>query len=222
MKTWDIYLKLQGEMAYGTGIGGPSASTPETNQILAEYVKRVSGSVDNVLVIGPGGPSELAALMPHVSGRITALTSHEPEKAAIIAALGNAVDVEIGDMHELPFASGRFSLLYASNVLEHAIAPYAALMQIRRVLREGGIANLVLPSFSGGEGGKGPFHLHCLSEEVWRELLRKTGLVVGDVYIQQGADDPTAYYMHFRCIAAAPPTPHDKILNELQTFHATH
>lgn len=49
------------------------------------------------------------------------------------------------DMRELRFADGTFDLVYASHVLEHIDGDRAALSEIRRVLRPGGLALLPVP-----------------------------------------------------------------------------
>lgn len=49
------------------------------------------------------------------------------------------------DLTELPFDDGRFDLVYASHVLEHIKDDHAALGEIKRVLRPGGIAILPVP-----------------------------------------------------------------------------
>lgn len=213
MKTWPIYLRYQSEFAYGGGLGSLSHTAPLHHEHARSHLEP-----GRILFLGPGGPAEISS----VGGQgmtIHALTAFGPEAELIRKNLPD-VQVDVGDMHEMPYESGVFDQLYASNVLEHAIAPYAALMQCRRVLRYGGTAFFVLPWFEGKEGGRGPFHLHCLTAEVWGELLRKTGLVVTRVDRIRGGEDPTGGYHEFRCTAADPPNPHDRVLAELRAWHA--
>jgi predicted SAM-dependent methyltransferase len=49
------------------------------------------------------------------------------------------------DLTALPFADGTYDLVYASHVLEHIRDDEAALREIRRVLRPGGLAVLPVP-----------------------------------------------------------------------------
>lgn len=49
------------------------------------------------------------------------------------------------DLTALPFADGSYDLVYASHVLEHIRDDAAALREIRRVLRPGGLAVLPVP-----------------------------------------------------------------------------
>lgn len=219
MKCWPVYLAMQNAYAYGTGTGDASPNAADTNEIAAVYVRRLRAEreLPRSLLIGPGGAGEVGALLGHVPAPVHVLSAHQPEVEAVRRAYPDVVLAELGDMHDMPYQSGAFGFVYASNVLEHALAPYVALMEIRRVLAENGVAYLVMPSFAGMEGGRGPFHLHCLTQEVWTELLRKTGLVVADVHVQQGLDDSTAHYVHYRCVAGRPPPPHDRVLLELVT-----
>jgi SAM-dependent methyltransferase len=54
------------------------------------------------------------------------------------------------DLTRLPFQSDRFSLVLASHVLEHIPDDRAAVREVHRVLRPGGIALLPVPIVHGG------------------------------------------------------------------------
>lgn len=222
MKSWPIFLRLQTDLAYNGGDGLPGPNAANEHAIMREYLARVRDvrPVGPSLVIGPGGPGEMNALRESLSGPVHALTAFHPEYQQLVDSCKWATSA-LGDIHYMPYQSGTFQFIHASNVLEHALAPYVALIECRRVMVPGGVASFVLPSFEGREGCKGPFHLHCLTKEVWLELLRKTGFTVSDVHIQPGADDPDAHYVHYRCVATEPPHPHEFILNEIIVFRAT-
>jgi SAM-dependent methyltransferase len=51
----------------------------------------------------------------------------------------------VADIHALPLPDARFDTVIADNVIEHAIDPVRALMEMRRVLKPGGRGFLVLP-----------------------------------------------------------------------------
>jgi SAM-dependent methyltransferase len=223
MKTWPIYMLLQNQFAYGDSHSAPSPSSDIQNEEAARYLDRIRAerSISSALIVGPGGPYEVMALGPHLPSPLTVLTSHGPE-CMPLRTMTPPVAVEVGDMHEMPFQSGVFDLVFSSNVLEHALAPYCALMEARRVLKPNGIGYFILPSFEGDEGGVGPFHMHCLTQQVWTELLRKTGFALSDAFVQPGVQPhATKSYTHYRCIAVAPPYPHDRVLSELITYKAT-
>jgi SAM-dependent methyltransferase len=51
------------------------------------------------------------------------------------------------DLQKLPFADASYDFVYASHVLEHILDDHAALREIRRILRPGGVAVLPVPVF---------------------------------------------------------------------------
>jgi SAM-dependent methyltransferase len=212
MKHWPLYLKLQSELAYREGLG----TLPQVASVHHTGAREHLGAKGDLLIVGPGGPGEIESLK--LPGWTTALTAHEPEAEAIRSALPD-VNVAVGDMHEMPFRNDSYDRLFASNVLEHALAPYVALLECRRVMPYGGRAYFVMPDFAGVEGGRGPFHLHCLTREVWEELMRKTGFVVSRVDKVIGAEDPSYAYYEYRCQACDPPDPHHRMLAALRTRH---
>jgi SAM-dependent methyltransferase len=226
MKTWPIFLKLQTSIAYGDGMGAPSVNANSSVAMAVDYIHRMrvaTGKDRHALIIGPGGAAEVQQLLPVLRhpDPPSVLTAHQPEADAIQREVRDRAVVEVGDIHDMPYQTGAFGLVFASNVLEHCLAPYIALMECRRVLQEGGLGLFILPSFEGREGGVGPFHLHCLDRDVWGELLHKTGFGVADAEVQRGEDDSTAAYYHFHCVAVTPPPPHDRVLQEIITCKAT-
>ena len=91
---------------------------------------------------GPGTiTAEFAALV--TPGRVTALEVTEPAldlARAEIARRGlETVDFAVGDVHALDFADDSFDVVHAHQVLQHVGDPVAALREMRRVTRPGGI-----------------------------------------------------------------------------------
>lgn len=180
---WRLYLRLQTEIAYPDDTLAFECNETAIAEAMEFYQWLVGQSrmrAPRMLLIGPGGLNEVEAMRRVATGAFDVLTAHAREALRYDGTYRTIV----ADMHDMPMSSGAYDLVYASNVLEHAFAPYIALMEIRRVLSsDHGRAYFVLPSFAGGEGGKGPFHLHCLTREVWEELLRKTGFVINEARI---------------------------------------
>jgi SAM-dependent methyltransferase len=91
---------------------------------------------------GPGTiTADLASLV--TPGRVTAL---EVTDAALdlaraeIARRGiESVDFAVGDVHALDFADDSFDIVHAHQVLQHVGDPVAALHEMRRVTKPGGI-----------------------------------------------------------------------------------
>lgn len=79
------------------------------------------------------------------------------------------------DIHELPFSDGEFDFIYASHILEHAVAPIIALEEIYRVMKPGGEGLFWMPYHDKGQSL--PYHFSCFRPHVWRDLIRKAKFV---------------------------------------------
>jgi ubiquinone/menaquinone biosynthesis C-methylase UbiE len=66
------------------------------------------------------------------------------ERATAAAAEAGVENVrfEAGDCYKLPFPDASFDVCYANSVLQHRREPVAALKEMRRVLRPGGVAGV--------------------------------------------------------------------------------
>jgi len=217
---WQLYLRLQTLYAYRDGV--QQANGPLPTYGLDVDDPRVWGvpviPAPCVLLIGPGGTAEiewLRRLAPDAS--LYVLTATQKELDLFASDVRMAV---LGDIHDLPYPSGYFDYILALNVLEHAFAPYIALLECRRVLKDAGAACFLMPSFRGAEGGKGPFHLHCLTEEVWGQLLVKVGLDAVYTRVLHGDVEPEDFYLQFICRAVPPPSPHDRLLSDIRAYKA--
>lgn len=212
-RLWETYLGLQTRHAYGDGV---SASEPSEDQakVAAPWFLRTGSVRDHLLIVGPGRSREVS-LLKSVAARISALTPHEPEIEELTVA---GIEGHLGDIHAMPFETGVFDSLYCSNVMEHCLAPYCALMQCRRVVRDGADVYFIMPDFAGDHGGSGTFHLHCLDQRVWQELLHKTGFRLVDYQTTPYVDNVTLYH-HFLCEAVEPPAVHAKVLDEIIQVH---
>jgi ubiquinone/menaquinone biosynthesis C-methylase UbiE len=54
-----------------------------------------------------------------------------------------------GDIHAIPFDAGTFDAAIVSHVLEHLPDPVAAMREVRRVLKPGGIVGVCSPDYGG-------------------------------------------------------------------------
>lgn len=93
----------------------------------------------------------------------------------------------VGYGERLPFVEGSFDFISLHHVLEHVFEPREVLAEIRRVLRPGGIAQIVVPnveSWSAREYGAcwraydAPRHLHHFAAETLRQAVSQAGLQV--------------------------------------------
>jgi SAM-dependent methyltransferase len=215
---WNIYLKLQTVIPYGDTWANASQDDghePDfsTRQYISKWVD--ISSVKHALTIGPGGPQELKLLkVTFPESVVYALTAHKPEADTLLA---KGYKVEWGDMHNSPYKNASMHVVFASNVLEHSISPYIALMEIRRILTNPGWALFIVPSFAGKEGGIGPYHLHCLDFNVWSELLKKTGFQILDKSGIEGKHGDSNY-CRFLCKTVALLGPHETVFKELCVY----
>jgi ubiquinone/menaquinone biosynthesis C-methylase UbiE len=97
-----------------------------------------------VLEVGPGHGSYTLAAARRIgeSGRLVAVDVQEEiverlRRRAEREGMTN-LEARLADVHALPFADGRFDLVYMITVVGEIPEPVAALREFRRVLRAGG------------------------------------------------------------------------------------
>lgn len=93
----------------------------------------------------------------------------------------------VGHGERLPFVADRFDFISLHHVLEHVWEPREVLAEIKRILRPGGIAQIVVPnveSWSAQQYGAcwraydAPRHLHHFTAETLRQAVSQAGLQV--------------------------------------------
>lgn len=110
----------------------------------AAYLLPHLKSGDRVLDLGCGPGTITADLAARVSpGRVTALeitdAALDLARAEIARRELTTVDFVVGDVHRLEFADDTFDVVHAHQVLQHVADPVAALREMRRVTRPGGV-----------------------------------------------------------------------------------
>jgi SAM-dependent methyltransferase len=110
----------------------------------AAYLLPLLSSGISVLDVGCGPGTITAELAELVApGRVTALEQTETAldlARAEIARRGlTGVDFVVGDVHALDFPDGTFDVVHAHQVLQHVADPVAALREMRRVTKPGGV-----------------------------------------------------------------------------------
>jgi ubiquinone/menaquinone biosynthesis C-methylase UbiE len=96
------------------------------------------------------------------------------------SAYGNGYRRIVGDLYDLPFPAGYFDTVAAQFTLEGLEDPREALMEWRRVLKEGGIMALVTRNalFKGWEPRPGPRPINKYSPRSLGETVKEAGLRV--------------------------------------------
>src|SRR4051812_2720912 len=110
----------------------------------AAYLLPSLTSGDTLLDLGCGPGTITADLATQVTpGRVVALEITDAAldlARAEIASRGlTNVDFTVGDVHRLDFADDSFDVTHAHQVLQHVADPVAALREMRRVTRPGGL-----------------------------------------------------------------------------------
>lgn len=87
------------------------------------------------------GPGTITADLAGRVGSVVAVDADEGVVSAARAACAEVpnVVVQVADAHALPFPDGAFDVVHAHQVLQHLGDPVAALREMRRVTRVGGI-----------------------------------------------------------------------------------
>jgi ubiquinone/menaquinone biosynthesis C-methylase UbiE len=126
---------------------------------------------------GPGTiTADLAARVP--DGQVTAIDA-APDVLAMAKAeadrhgLAN-IGFEVGDVYALDFADDTFDVVHAHQVLQHLTDPVAALIEMRRVCRPGGL----IAARDGDYGGMFWFPDDAGLTE-WQALYRNVARAIG-------------------------------------------
>lgn len=137
-------------------------------QSSAIFLKLIPKDKKDVLIIGCGEGQEVLWLKEHGFDAV-GLTNNKQEVANGRKKFG--VSIYLGDMHDF-IPSKKFDAIFASNVLEHSVAPYLALLHWRKLLKENGWLVLVMPS---KEWLSEYYHFSVLTHSQTKDLLHKAG-----------------------------------------------
>jgi SAM-dependent methyltransferase len=152
---------------------------------------------DRVLDLGCGGGRH-AFEVARRGGRVVAMDTDRDELNRVVATFaamaeagelpaGASARAVLGDATRIPFGDGSFDKVIAAEVLEHLPADQAAINEITRILRPGGIAAVTVPAwlpericwrlseeYHNNEGG----HIRIFSRRELVTKLSRSGLTV--------------------------------------------
>jgi ubiquinone/menaquinone biosynthesis C-methylase UbiE len=107
-----------------------------------------------------------------------------------IAEVGTAITngirgVHCADMHELPYSDKAFDAVIFWDALEHSLAPLAALLEAKRVVKPGGKGLIFIPSQEWIEYGP---HIIVPTIRQMKHLLVLAGLEIVEIVDTWGND----------------------------------
>lgn len=137
-------------------------------QSSAVFLKLIPKDKKDVLVIGCGEGQEVVWLKDH-GFQAAGLTNNKEETENGKKKFG--VEIYFGDMHDF-ISTKKYDAIFASNVLEHSVAPFLALMHWRKLLNPNGWLVLVMPS---KEWLSEYYHFSVLTHSQTKDLLYKAG-----------------------------------------------
>jgi SAM-dependent methyltransferase len=142
----------------------------------AYLLPRLSADV-SLLDVGCGPGTITADLAARVSS-VVAIDAAPDILAAAQEEAGRRgvtnVSFEAGDVYRLAFGDGRFDVVHAHQVLQHLADPVAALREMRRVCRPGGLV-----AARDGDYGAMCWFPEDPELEEWRGLYRQVARVLG-------------------------------------------
>ena len=97
---------------------------------------------DEVLELGAGDGFQ----GPLLAGYARKVVCTDLNADRLVGSPHERVVYDVCDAEELPYETGRFQLVYSSNLLEHLAQPQRALSEMRRVLRDDGVMVHVVPN----------------------------------------------------------------------------
>lgn len=103
---------------------------------------------------------------------------------------GQTGDFAITDGEELPFAAETFDVVYSNGVLHHTPNTAAAVAEIHRVLRPGGIARVML--------------YHRDSVAYWVDMVLRLGLIKGELFHGNSVQQIMSKYVEFNAGGGRP------------------
>ena len=143
VKTWNDEMVARYDLDRFHAHPSPFVRLVESRRVASIFDLLAPQAGHRVLEVGCGA-GHLLARLP--AGRAVGLDLAESLLARTARRLGPHAVLAQGDAGALPFATGAFDRVYCSEVLEHIVDPAAAVREIGRVVRPGGVVVLSVPN----------------------------------------------------------------------------
>jgi len=108
------------------------------------------GAAVSVLDVGTG--TGTVAASASARGAIVTAVDADPDMVKLARQTAKAARVSVAMLPTLPFADGQFDVVVANFVLNHVGRPLAALRELRRVTKPGGIVAVTIWAHPQGSG----------------------------------------------------------------------
>jgi SAM-dependent methyltransferase len=159
--------------------GGRAALSADSERL----IDRLPRSLGSTLEIGFGYGLTAQRVAARAT-RYVGIDLQTEQGRALRAAGGIGL---VADIHALPLKSASFDTVIADNVLEHASAPLDALRELRRVMRSGGRAYVLIPLDAVTSQYQIRTHLWKADERSVRRAAEWTGLDVVELQVLEYA-----------------------------------
>lgn len=147
-------------------MGGPpetGVSDGKTHHIADIVRSRLHGPTRRAIVVGCGSGIEAAVLATQLGIEVVGIDV----QTKFDAEASKLVQLQWGDATKMQFADSSFDFLYSYHALEHIPEYRAALAEIRRVLRIGGLFFIGTPNRSRAIGYLGSKHASFRQKIEW-------------------------------------------------------
>jgi len=169
---WERLLSVSKKVE--TGGKGVDLAKPENFKHFVEILLKYCppNQYPRVLDIGAGCGAETKALKD-AGYQVIGITFGEDNIKYAKSTYG--LDLIEMDMHNLQFPEGYFDLVFVIQTFEHALSPWMLILEIRRVLRDGGRVFIEVPDPDDEEMLKIIWHTSVLYPNQIKALFWKAG-----------------------------------------------
>lgn len=171
-KKWEALMSIPRKVETG-GSGADVAPVSAQDPMIKSFIEYAPPETySHVLNIGAGAGEEAAAL-EELGYKVTGITFGADNVR--YAKEHFDIDLVEMDMHNLQVPDAVFDAVFTSQTFEHSFAPWLVVLELRRVLRDGGIVFMEVPDPDEKEHLYTIWHTSVLYSEQVEALFWKAG-----------------------------------------------